>query len=84
MNDEHEQRALSLLETLYDLGRADIPATVSTLGEWLDTDEALITDLLARLESQHLVDAARCRLTMQGLVVAATHAGSGKLAKHAA
>ncbi len=84
MKQEDEQLGLSLLETLYELARADIPATLDVLAEWLDAPEPQVQDLLTRLDAQGLVDAPHCRLTMQGLVLALTTAGSRKLAKHAA
>ena len=84
MKQEDEQLGLSLLETLYELARADIPATLDVLAEWLDTPEPQLRGLLTRLDAQGLVDAERCRLTMKGLVLALTTAGSRKLAKHAA
>lgn len=84
MKQENEQLGRSLLETLYELARADIPATLDVLAEWLDAPEPQLRGLLTRLDAQGLVDAERCRLTMKGLVLALTTAGSRKLAKHAA
>ncbi|MEM9728620.1 MAG: hypothetical protein AAF997_08550 [Myxococcota bacterium] len=79
-----EQRALLLLEILYELGRGDVPATPATLAEWTDLPEAAVRDLMPRLDAQGLVDLGTCRLTMQGLVLAVTLAGSRKVAKDAA
>ncbi len=84
MKQENEQLGRSLLETLYELARADIPATLDVLAEWLDAPEPQLRGLLTRLDAHGLVDAERCRLTMKGLVLALTTAGSRKLAKHAA
>ena len=84
MKLEDEQLALCLLETLYDLARADIPATPEGLAEWLKAPESQVQDLLTRLDAQTLVDASHCRLTMQGLVLALSIAGTTKFAKHAA
>ena len=84
MKHQDEQLALCLLETLYELARADIPATAEMLAEWLETPESQVQDLLTRLDAQALVDGPHCRLTMQGLVLALSIAGTTKLAKHAA
>lgn len=84
MKDDEEQLGLSLLETLYELARADIPATYEVLTEWLGAPRPQLQDLLTRLEAQGLADAQRCRLTMRGLVLAVTLAGTAKLAKQAA
>jgi Mn-dependent DtxR family transcriptional regulator len=84
MKHEDEQLALCLLEALYDLARANIPATPEMLAEWMEAPESKVQGLLTRLDAQALVDAPHCRLTMQGLVLALSIAGTRKLAKHAA
>jgi Mn-dependent DtxR family transcriptional regulator len=78
-NDENE--GLRLLETLYELGRADIPASVQALVTWLDVPAPRVQELLIRLDAQGLVDQARCRLSMKGLVLAVSMHGAQKLAK---
>jgi hypothetical protein len=84
MKDNDEQLGLSLLQTLYELARADIPATPTVLTDWLGAPEPELQDLLTRLDAQGLADAQRCRLTMKGLVLALTLAGTTKLAQQAA
>lgn len=78
-NDENE--GWCLLETLYELGRADIPASVEVLVSWLDVPASRVQELLTRLDAQGLVDQSRCRLSMQGLVLAVSMHGAQKLAK---
>jgi len=78
-NDENE--GWRLLETLYELGRADIPASVEVLATWLDVPASRVQELVTRLDAQGLVDQARCRLSMQGLVLAVSMHGAQKLAK---
>ena len=84
MEQREEQRALLLLETLYELARGDVPACASTLAEWSGVDEPEVLTLLERLDAQELVDASACRLTMRGLVLAVSLAGSRKVARDAA
>jgi len=84
MKDNDKQLGLSLLQTLYELARADIPATPKVLADWLGAPEPQLQDLLTRLDAQGLADAQSCRLTMKGLVLALTLAGTTKLAKQAA
>jgi Mn-dependent DtxR family transcriptional regulator len=79
-NDENE--GWRLLETLYELGRADIPASVEVVATWLDVPASRVQELVTRLDAQGLVDQARCRLSMQGLVLAVSMHGAQKLAKH--
>jgi len=79
-NDENE--GLRLLETLYELGRADIPASVEVLVTWLDVPASRVQELLTGLDAQGLVDQARCRLSMKGLVLAVSMHGAQKLARH--
>jgi Mn-dependent DtxR family transcriptional regulator len=64
---------------LYEVGRADIQATPEVLATWLDVPETRVQQLLARLDAQGLVDGARCRLSMQGLVLAVSLHGAQKL-----
>jgi Mn-dependent DtxR family transcriptional regulator len=82
MQNNHEKLAWRLLETLYEVGRADIAATPEVLASWLDVPETRVQELLRRLDAQGLVDAARCRLSMQGLVLAVSMHGAQKLARH--
>jgi Mn-dependent DtxR family transcriptional regulator len=79
MDNYEEKLGLRLLETLYELGRADIQATPEVLASWLDVSENRVRELLARLDVQGLVDRARCRLSMQGLVLAVSLHGAQKL-----
>jgi Mn-dependent DtxR family transcriptional regulator len=79
MDNYEEKLGLRLLETLYELGRADIQATPEVLASWLDVPENRVRELLARLDAQGLVDRARCRLSMQGLVLAVSLHGAQKL-----
>jgi Mn-dependent DtxR family transcriptional regulator len=74
-----EKLGWRLLETLYEVGRADIQATPEVLATWLDVQEHQVQALLTRLDAQGLVDGARCRLSMQGLVLAVSLHGAQKL-----
>jgi hypothetical protein len=82
MTLDDETLAWRLLESLYELGRADLDATPLALTEWVDASEADIRRILRRLDAQGLVDAARCRLSMQGLVLAVSMHGAQKRARH--
>ncbi len=84
MKDNDERLGLSVLEALYELAQADIPATPKALADWLNAPEPQLRDLLTRLDAQGLVDAERTRLTRKGLVLALSTAGSTKLARRAA
>ena len=79
MKNDEEKLGWCLLETLYEVGRADIQATPEVLATWLDVQEPHVQELLARLDAQGLVDGARCRLSMQGLVLAVSLHGAQKL-----
>ena len=79
-----EKLALQLLAILYELARADIQATTDVLASWLDVPETRVQTLLPALDAQGLVDGPRCRLTMQGLVLAVSLHGAQKLANHSA
>jgi len=79
MQNNQEKLGWRLLETLYEVGRADIQATPEVLATWLDVPETRVQQLLARLDVQGLVDGARCRLSMQGLVLAVSLHGAQKL-----
>jgi Mn-dependent DtxR family transcriptional regulator len=81
MENNDEKLAWRLLETLFEVGRADIQATPEVLASWLDVPETNVQELLARLGAQGLVDAARCRLSMQGLVLAVSMHGAQKLSR---
>jgi len=79
MKNSEEKLGWRLLETLYEVGRADIQATPEVLASWLDVQAHDVQELLARLDAQGLVDGARCRLSMQGLVLAVSLHGAQKL-----
>ena len=82
MMENDEKLAWQLLLTLYEVGRADIAATPEVLATWLDVPETRVQELIARLDDQGLVDETRCRLSMQGLVLAVSMDGAQKLARH--
>ena len=84
MKDNDERLGLSVLEALFELAQADIPANPEALADWLNAPESQLRDLLTRLDAQGLVDAGRTRLTMKGLVLALSRAGTTKLARRAA
>ncbi|MGB5191981.1 MAG: hypothetical protein WBN70_03300 [Polyangiales bacterium] len=81
MQKDQEKIAWRLLETLYELGRADIAATPEVLTTWLDVPQPLVQELLTRLDAQGLLDADRCRLSMRGLVLAVSMHGAQKLSR---
>ena len=84
MENKDEKLAWRLLETLFEVGRADIQSTPEVLASWLDVPETHVQELLTRLDAQGLVDAARCRLSMQGLVLAVSMHGAQKLSRQSA
>jgi len=81
MENNDEKQAWRLLETLYEVGRADIEASPEVLATWLDVPETRVQELLGRLDAQGLVDGARCRLSMQGLVLAVSMHGAQRLSR---
>ena len=81
MANQDEKLGWRLLETLYELGRADIDANPEVLATWLDVPETHVQELLTRLDAQGLVDETRCRLSMQGLVLAVSMHGAQKLSR---
>ena len=81
MENNDEKLAWRLLETLFEVGRADIQSTPEVLASWLDVPETHVQELLARLGAQGLVDVACCRLSMQGLVLAVSMHGAQKLSR---
>ena len=81
MTIDDETLAWRMLESLYELGRADFDATPSLLAEWVDTAEGTVVSVLKRLDAQGLVDSSRCRLTMKGLVLAVSMHGAQKLSR---
>jgi Mn-dependent DtxR family transcriptional regulator len=81
MENSKEKQAWRLLETLYELGRADIEATPEVLATWLDVPQTRVQELMGRLDAQGLVDGDRCRLSMQGLVLAVSMHGAQKLSR---
>lgn len=84
MQKDNEKVAWRLLETLYEVGRADVHATPRVLAAWLDVPETRVQELLTGLDTQGLVDGARCRLSMQGLVLAVSMHGAQKLSRQSA
>jgi hypothetical protein len=82
MENNEENLGWRLLEALYALGRADTHATPELLSTWLDVPETRVQELLVRLDAQGLVDGPRCRLSMQGLVLAVSLHGAQKLSIH--
>jgi len=84
MQNNEEKLGWRLLETLYEVGRSDIQATPEVLATWLDIPETRVQGLLAGLDAQGLVDGPRCRLSMQGLVLAVSLHGAQKLATQSA
>ncbi len=84
MQINEEKLGWQLLETLYEVGRADIQATPAVLATWLDVPGTHVQELLAGLDAQGLVDGPRCRLSMQGLVLAVSLHGAQKLANQSA
>ena len=77
--------SLAVLHELYLLAQADLPARVDILARALRSAPLTIAQALLRLESRGLVDAGRCRLTMTGLVIAAsTGAAHQRMTTHAA
>lgn len=62
---------LRLLVALLDLVQADQPANVRVLAERLDLRLGVVATQLGLLDDLGLVHAARLRLTLQGLAVAA-------------
>ncbi len=84
MHNNEEKLAWRLLETLYELGRADIAANPEVLCTWLDVPAPRVQELLGRLDAQGLVDRGRCRLSMRGLVLAVSMHGAQKLSRQSA
>jgi len=84
MHKDEEKLAWRLLETLYELGRADIPATPDVVATWLDVPRDHVQALITRLDTQGLVDEGRCRLSMRGLVLAVSMHGAQKLSRQSA
>ncbi|MBW1906720.1 MAG: hypothetical protein JRJ24_15725 [Deltaproteobacteria bacterium] len=82
MENNDEKLGWCLLETLYEAGRADTHATPELLSTWLDVPETRVQELLSGLDAQGLVDGSRCRLSMQGLVLAVSLHGAQKLSMH--
>jgi len=80
MQNNEDKLGRRLLETLYEAGRADIQATPEVLATWLNVPQTHVQELLLGLDAQSLVDGPRCRLTMQGLVLAVSLHGAQKLA----
>jgi Mn-dependent DtxR family transcriptional regulator len=81
MENKDEKLAWRLLEALFEVARADIQASPEVLASWLGVPETRVQELLARLGAQGLVDEPRCRLSMQGLVLAVSIHGAQKLSR---
>ena len=81
MENKDEKLAWRLLEALFEVARADIQASPEVLASWLGVSETRVQELLARLGAQGLVDEPRCRLSMQGLVLAVSIHGAQKLSR---
>lgn len=60
----------SILFVLFDLARADRPATVDRIAARLGTSPNQVRQRLDQLERLKLVDAQRVRLTLAGLAIA--------------
>lgn len=58
------------LLALFDLARANVPASVERLGGRLGASDDRIRRALARLERDGLADAERVRLSLLGLAIA--------------
>ncbi len=74
---------LSVLFTLLELARADVPAHAGEIAQRLGLTAVRVGEVLVHLERRGLADAARVRLTMHGLAVAtalAAHARRGTIA----
>ncbi len=81
MEKDDEKLAWEMLEALYEMGRADLDPTPQSLADWLHVPGARVQEVMSRLGAQGLVDADRCRLTMQGLVLAVSIDGAHKLSR---
>lgn len=68
MNQTHQ----AALQVLYHLAREDAPADLVVVAEMLGLSCVEADDVLAQLEQGGWVDADRVRLTMSGLVIAAS------------
>jgi Mn-dependent DtxR family transcriptional regulator len=82
MQNNEEKLAWRVLETLFEFGRADVPASPRALSSCLGVPETHVQEMLARLDAQGLVDRERCRLSMKGLVLAVSMHGAQKLDRH--
>jgi Mn-dependent DtxR family transcriptional regulator len=81
-----QDEILSVLFALHDLARADVPAHAGEIGLRLGLSATRVGEGLVHLERRGLADAARVRLTMQGLVIArafAAHARHGTVLRAA-
>ena len=68
---------LTLLRTLYTMGREDIAPDLMLIARELGVSCAETDRLLVDLETAGLVDADRVRLTLSGLAVAVSARGAG-------
>ena len=71
-----QHRQLAALQALYQLARADQPATRAAVARKLGVGLVVVARLLAELERLGMVDARRTRLTMVGLTVAVANAAA--------
>lgn len=62
----------SVLFSLFDLAREDRPAHVGNVASRIGEPRTDVARALRHLERRGLCDASRCRLTMQGLLVASS------------
>ena len=70
---------------MFSFAQADHPVNVRILARLLFVSRSRVENLLVELDQMGLVDAKRCRLTMEGLVVAAStrHLFSGRTGREA-
>lgn len=68
---------LLALFALFDLAQENRPAHLGNVAARLATERKDLVRALKDLERKGLVDAARCRLTMQGLLTARVLRSSG-------
>lgn len=82
---DNDLRILALF-ALFDLAREDRPAHIGNVAARLGVERRDLARALKQLERKGLCDAARCRLTMSGLLAATTlrnasaHASRGRVA----
>ena len=77
MNDRHSIRLV--LQHLYALAQHTQPASIGRIAADLDLERQTVARALLALDRAGLVDCARVRLTLPGLVVAASSRPSNVL-----